>query len=77
MNLGKYKKTLRDTCEDCGDRLQVRSVGVEIKERGHVVKTINKDQIICVSCGDIKNIKPKKTTRRKSKDDYSIDEMGW
>ena len=77
MNLGKYKKTLDNTCADCGDRLQVRSVGHDIEERGYVVKTINKDQIVCVSCGDIKNIKPKKTTRRKSKDDYDIGELDW
>ena len=77
MNLGKHKKTLSDTCADCGDRLQTRSVCIEIKERGYIVKTINKDQIVCVSCGDIKNVKPKKTARRRSKNDYDIGEMDW
>ena len=77
MNLGKYKKTLDRTCSDCGNRLQIRSVSNNIKERGYIVKTTNKDQIICEFCGDIKDIKPKKTTKRRSKDDYDVSEMDW
>ena len=68
-DLGKFVTTLRDKCEICNSRLQVRS------HDSHYVGTrfFTNEEIICPNCGYSLKIKPQKRRVRGGDSDYGDD----
>ena len=65
MKLGKFKKSLDDNCNECGDRLQLRTISEDYVSRGIVLKTINTDHVVCMNCGEMRESKTAKKSLNK------------
>jgi len=67
LKLGKFKKFLDEECPECGDMLQIRTVSEDYKVRGIIMKVIQRDHVICMSCKDIRHSSSLKNNIRRTR----------
>lgn len=69
-NLGKLKQTLKETCQECDTRLELRSVPESYLREGETID-FHVDRKYCPVCDDFigkENVKQSKPWKRENKD---------